>query len=188
MSSHVLVAYHSDSGSVEELATAVESGARESGARTLLRRLGTGTGDTAADVLGDVLWAQVIAVGTPTYFGNVSAPVQRFLEHCRTAALAGALADKMVTAFTAGSSANGGQESVLLALHRSVAEWGALTLPTGYTDPAFRAVGGNPYGLSVTTGPGGPLDPGEAAMAGRALGRRAMALAERYLEPLARSR
>ncbi|MFJ8648282.1 flavodoxin family protein [Streptomyces sp. NPDC093546] len=193
MSIRVLVAFHSGSGTVAELAASVETGAREAGAVTRLRRLGPPTGGKETPGVPavpparveDVLWAQVVALGTPTYFGNASSEVLWFLEQCGAAAERDVLAHKVVTAFTAASSANGGQEAVLLALHRTVAEWGALTVPTGYTDRAFRTVGGNPYGLSVTTGPAGPLDPGEAAMAGRALGRRAVALAERYVAPLA---
>lgn len=192
VSSRVLVVFHSGSGSVEQLALAVEAGARAAGATTRLRRAGGGPDGPAGKPTGvptatadDALWAHVIAVGTPTHFGNISAEVLRFLERCHGAASAGMLADKMVTGFTAASSANGGQESVLLALHRAVAGWGALALPTGYTDSAFRGAGGNPYGLSVTTGPDGPLDPAGAAAAGRALGKRAVALADRYIDALA---
>lgn len=183
MSRRVLVVFHSGSGSVAGLATAIGAGAREAGATTRVRRLGpsaTAPQPSAATV-ADIVWAQAVALGTPTYFGNASADVHRFLEECRTTTAAGALADKLITVFTAASSANGGQESVLLALHRAIADWGALTVPTGYTDPAFRTVGGNPYGLSVTTGPDGPLDPGEAALAGQALGKRLTDLATRYL-------
>lgn len=31
--------------------------------------------------------------------------------------------------------------------------WGAIIVPTGYTDPSVFTAGGNPYGTSVTVGP-----------------------------------
>jgi NAD(P)H dehydrogenase (quinone) len=40
--------------------------------------------------------------------------------------------------------------------------WGSIIVPTGYTDPAISAAGGNPYGTAHPSGNGAP---GEGALA-----------------------
>lgn len=173
----VLVAFHSPSGTVAELARSVAFGAKLAGATVRLREMpgsaDAARGEVAPAELDDLLWADGVALGGPTYFGNVSAAVLAFLATAGPAARAGLLADKAVGAFTAGASIGGGHEAAILALFHTLHHWGALIVPTGYTDPAFRAVGGNPYGLSVTRRPGDPAEQADAAdAAGRALGRR----------------
>lgn len=53
---------------------------------------------------------------------------------------------------------HGGQESTLLALYNSIYHFGGYIVTPGYTDPAVSAAGGNPYGVSVTAGAGGPTE------------------------------
>jgi NAD(P)H dehydrogenase (quinone) len=36
--------------------------------------------------------------------------------------------------------------------------WGAIIVPTGYTDPSIFKAGGNPYGTSVTVGGDGMVE------------------------------
>jgi len=61
------------------------------------------------------------------------------------------------SAFTASSTAHGGQESTLLALGNTFYHWGGIIVPPGYTDPVqFKS--GNPYGTSHVAGVGPPDD------------------------------
>jgi hypothetical protein len=60
--------------------------------------------------------------------------------------------------------------------------WAAITAPTGYTDPALRAVGGNPYGLSITRRHRDSVDHASLAAA-RALGRRVATVTSRLTAP-----
>ncbi len=61
----------------------------------------------------------------------------------------------MYSAFTASSTAHGGQESTLLALGNTFYHWGGVIVPPGYTDPVqFKS--GNPYGTSHVSGEGAP--------------------------------
>ena len=46
---------------------------------------------------------------------------------------------------------HGGHESTLLSLNNVFYHWGAIIVPTGYTDPLLYAAGGNPYGVSYST-------------------------------------
>jgi NAD(P)H dehydrogenase (quinone) len=181
MSCCVLVAFHSGSGSVRQLALAVAQGASEAGADVRLRRVGAGSDpdDIARASVDDLLWADGVVFGGPTYFGNVSAPLLHFLASAADVASAGLLADKVISGFTTASSPNGGQEASLLALYHTVHHWGAVIAPTGYTHRALRAVGGNPYGLSVTRRHGEPVDDETALTAARLLGRRVATVAAR---------
>ena len=72
----------------------------------------------------------------------------------------GKLADKVYSAFTASSTAHGGQESTILALSNAFYHWGGIIVPPGYTDP-IQFQTGNPYGTSHVAG-GGP--PGDVAL------------------------
>lgn len=180
----IVVVSHSAGGAVDRLAEAIVHGARAAGAQVRRRVVprpaatrsaaGAFAVDPAADLAAtphDLAWADAIAFGSPTYFGNISADLLRFLADCDGLAQSGALDATLVTGFTAASSPNGGQEAALLSLYRTVARWGVLIVPTGYTDQSFRAVGGNPYGLSVTC-PSGEVPGEQAIAAGQALGRR----------------
>ena len=51
---------------------------------------------------------------------------------------------------TSASNEHGGQEVTSRAFYITLAHWGAILVPPGYTDPAVFAAGGNPYGTSVT--------------------------------------
>ena len=82
----------------------------------------------------------------------------------------GALADKAVTSFTGAMNAHGGQESTILALNNVFYHWGAIIVPTGYTDASIYAAGGNPYGTSNTASQDGVAE--EMLMAARHQGAR----------------
>ena len=79
--------------------------------------------------------------------------------------------------FTSAQNPHGGQESTLLALYNSIHHFGGILATPGYTDPAVFASGGNPYGVSVTAGGGGPT---EADLNhARVLGKRVATIASR---------
>ena len=65
-------------------------------------------------VKGDLGWADGIAFGTPTRFGNVAAQLKAFLATAGPLWIRGALAGKVYSAFTASNTAHGGQEFAYL--------------------------------------------------------------------------
>ena len=69
----------------------------------------------------------------------------------------GGLAGKVYSAFTASSTAHGGQELTLLALGNTFYHWGGIIVPPGYSDP-IQLQSGNPYGTSHVAGDGLPGD------------------------------
>jgi multimeric flavodoxin WrbA len=105
----------------------------------------------------DLVWAHGLVLAGPTYFGNISHPLKRFIDSTSPLWRQGALVNRVVTAMTSSNSLHGGREATLLALYNSMYHWGALVLPAGGTDPASVAAGANPYGVAAPPG-GSPED------------------------------
>jgi NAD(P)H dehydrogenase (quinone) len=101
--------------------------------------------------LEDLEWADGIAFGTPTRFGNVAAQLKLFLDLAGELWQQGQLIDKVATAFTSAQTEHGGHESTILALNNTFYHWGAIVLPLGYTAHEAFNGGGNPYGASFTS-------------------------------------
>jgi NAD(P)H dehydrogenase (quinone) len=162
--------YYSATGHVHALAKAVAQGADESGAEVRLRpvaelaseqlisqyqawgRHRSEVVDEPIASLADLEWADGIAFGTPTRFGNVAAQLKMFLDQAGELWQQGKLIDKVATAFTSSQTVHGGQESTILALNNTLYHWGAIVLPLGYTASEVFNSGGNPYGASYTSG------------------------------------
>jgi NAD(P)H dehydrogenase (quinone) len=166
----IAVIYYSATGNVHALARAVADGAAEAGADVRLRHVAelpsellisfkqrwgrhrSELEDQPDASLEDLEWADGIAFGTPTRFGNVAAQLKVFLDLAGELWERGALVDKVATSFTASQTEHGGQESTILALNNTLYHWGAIVLPLGYTvHEAFNG-GANPYGASYTSG------------------------------------
>jgi NAD(P)H dehydrogenase (quinone) len=126
--------------------------------------------------IDDVRWADALALGSPTRFGNVSAQLKQFLDSTGPLWAAGELANKVATGFTSAGNRHGGNESTLLALYNTLHHWGAIVVAPGYTDPSITQAGGNPYGTAHASA-GGP--PGSDVLAAaRYQGGRLAAIAE----------
>ena len=171
MTARIAVIYYSSGGNVHRLASAVADGAAEAGAEVRLRRAGEGYFDGRERVpmasLEDLTWADGYAFGSAARYGLPAWPLKRFFDSTGDLWEAGALADRVATAFVSSDFVHGGQESAILAIHNVIHHWGSLVLGPGYTDPAIEAAGGNPYGASAT----GAANADELASA-RYLGRR----------------
>ena len=180
----VLVAYYSATGDVHALAKAVAQGAADTGAEVRLRHVeelapellisqNQAWGRHRSEVtneptatLDDLEWADGIAFGTPTRFGNVAAQLKMFLDQAGALWEEGKLINKVLTSFTASQTDHGGQESTILALNNTFYHWGWIVLPLGYTVREVFNGGGNPYGASYTSGTRvGQLGPHTAASA-----------------------
>jgi NAD(P)H dehydrogenase (quinone) len=167
---HIAVIYYSATGNVHGLARALAEGAEEAGAEVRLRhveelasellisqnqywgRHRSEVAEAPVAVLDDLEWADGVAFGTPTRFGNVAAQLKQFIDQAGALWQEGKLADKVGTAFTASQTVHGGQETTILALNNTLYHWGMLILPLGYTVHEVFAAGGNPYGASFVTG------------------------------------
>lgn len=170
---NVAVIYYSSTGTVHALAQAVVEGAEKAGAHARLRKVAETappeaiaanpawdehlqtTADVAEAGPDDLAWADAVLFGTPARFGNPASQLRAFLETTGRLWQQGILVDKVYSAFTASSTAHGGQESTLLALGNTFYHWGGIIVPPGYADPIQHKTG-NPYGTSHVSGDGPP--------------------------------
>ena len=112
----------------------------------------------------DLIWADAIIFSSPTRFGNVAAQVKRFMDMQGGIWAKGELVDKVVSAMSSAQNPHGGQEQTIMAIYTTMMHWGAIIVPTGYTDDSIYLAGGNPYGTSVTAGREGMVEDVEAAV------------------------
>lgn len=172
---NVAIIYYSSTGNVYALARAAAEGAEKAGASVRLRKVAESalpetiranpawdrhlreTADVVEASLDDLAWAEAVLFGTPARFGNPASQLRVFIEATGGLWREGKLAGKVYSAFTASSTAHGGQESTLLALGNTFHHWGGVIVPPGYTDP-IQFKSGNPYGTSHVAGEGPPGD------------------------------
>jgi NAD(P)H dehydrogenase (quinone) len=123
----------------------------------------------------DLLDCAGLALGSPTRFGNMAAPLKHFLDTTGAEWASGALVGKPAALFTSTSTMHGGQESTLLSMALPLLHHGMLIVGIPYTEPALSATrsGGTPYGASHVAGSNGDnaISEHERELA-RALGRR----------------
>jgi NAD(P)H dehydrogenase (quinone) len=176
----ILVLYYSVGGSVRRMAELVAEGVeRVPRAAARLRtvpRVSTGIGAAAAVPesgapyceLGDLEECAGLALGSPTRFGNMAAPLKHFWDGTSLLWQRGALAGKPACVFTSTSSLHGGQETTLVSMMLPLLHHGMLILGLPYTQPELNATraGGTPYGASHFAGVGDdlPIDPHERTL------------------------
>ena len=188
MNHDILVLYYSRTGHTAQLARFIARGIEEvPGMRARLRQVPpvapvTETAqppepeDGAPYVQKQDLFDCVgLAMGSPTRFGNMAAPLKYFLDSTGAEWANGTLVGKPAALFTSTSSMHGGQESTLLTMALPLLHHGMLLLGLPYTEAALSATqtGGTPYGASHVGGGKGenPISEHERELA-RALGRR----------------
>ena len=95
-----------------------------------------------------------LALGSPTRFGNMAAPLKYFIDSTSSLWLAGALSGKPATVFTSTSSLHGGQETTLTSMMLPLMHHGMVLLGVPYTNTALlhTQTGGSPYGSSHLAG------------------------------------
>jgi NAD(P)H dehydrogenase (quinone) len=116
-----------------------------------------------------------LALGSPTRFGNMAAPLKHFLDTTSAEWASGSLVGKPAGVFTSTSTMHGGQETTLLSMMLPLLHHGMLIVGIPYTEAALNRKhgGGSPYGASHVAGidGGNPIDDDERLLA-RVLGRR----------------
>ncbi len=123
----------------------------------------------------DLARAAGLALGSPTRFGQMAAPLKYFIDTTSADWLRGTLAGKPAAVFTSTGSAHGGQESTLLSMALPLLHHGMLLLGVPYQVEQLHTTtsGGTPYGAShlASRDAGSTLSDDERAIA-RAQGRR----------------
>jgi NAD(P)H dehydrogenase (quinone) len=184
----ILVLYYSHHGSVRELARHVARGIEQTpGVTARLRTVPrisavceateSAIPDNGAPYVeaSDLEECIGLALGSPTRFGNMAAPLKYFLDSTGALWLKGALAGKPAAVFTSSTTMHGGQESTLLSMMLPLLHHGMMILGIPYTEAALSTTreGGTPYGAShVSGGDGGTAATADERQLAVALGRR----------------
>jgi len=191
----ILVLYYSRNGSVAQLARLVARGVEEvDGMRARLRSVPpvAPMTETAAPpepdegapyaTRADLRECAGLALGSPTRFGNMAAPLKHFLDTTSAEWASGSLVGKPAGVFTSTSTMHGGQETTLLSMMLPLLHHGMLIVGIPYTEAALNRTrgGGSPYGASHVAGVSDQhaVSDDERALA-RVLGRRVAEVALR---------
>lgn len=96
-----------------------------------------------------------LALGSPTRFGNMAAPLKHFLDSTGAEWASGSLIGKPAAVFTSTAAMHGGQESTLLSMHLPLLHHGCLIVGLPFSESALSSTrsGGTPYGASHVAGP-----------------------------------
>ncbi|SFN11314.1 NAD(P)H:quinone oxidoreductase [Marinobacter pelagius] len=169
---YVLILYYSRNGQTAELAGQIGRGvARVPGIEARLRAVPSVSPDTEASLppvpdegapyatKADLAGCSGLAIGSPTRFGNMAAPLKHFLDTTGDLWLSGALAGKPAGAFTSTGSLHGGQETTLMTMMMPLLHHGMVLCGLPYTEQALSETesGGTPYGPSHWAGTGEQL-------------------------------
>ncbi|MCP1477412.1 NAD(P)H dehydrogenase (quinone) [Pseudomonas sp. EB276 TE3739] len=193
---YILVLYYSRSGSTNEMARQIARGVEQAGMEARLRTvpaISTECEAVAANIpdegalyasLDDLKNCAGLALGSPTRFGNMAAPLKYFLDGTSNLWLTGALVGKPAGVFTSTASLHGGQETTLLSMMLPLLHHGMLITGLPYSESALLETegGGTPYGASHHAGADGKngLDQHEMALC-RALGLRLAKTAQKLV-------
>jgi NAD(P)H dehydrogenase (quinone) len=198
MSREILVLYYSRNGNTAQLARLIARGIEEvPGMGARLRQVPpvapvTEVAQPPEPADGapyvdkqDLVDCVGLAMGSPTRFGNMAAPMKHFLDTTGAEWASGALEGKPAALFTSTGTMHGGQESTLLSMAIPLLHHGMLLVGIPFTEAtlSITRTGGTPYGASHVAGAKAdqPISEHERELA-RALGRRLADVARRLAE------
>lgn len=159
----ILVLYYSQGGAVREMAQLIARGIEgTAGVKARVRtvpKVSTNCEATEPDIpvqgdpyveLSDLDECIGLALGSPTRFGNMAAPMKYFLDGTAGLWLKGTLIGKPAAVFTSTGSMHGGNESTLLTMMLPLMHHGMLIVGLPYSEPELSSTqsGGTPYGAS----------------------------------------
>src|SRR5476651_965722 len=163
----ILVLYYSRNGATRELAQAIAQGVDSvPGMQARVRTVPPVSAvceATQPDIptngppyaeVRDLEECAGVALGSPTRFGNMAAPLKYFLDGTSPQWLSGALAGKPAGVFSSTGSLHGGQETTLLSMMLPLLHHGAVIVGIPYTEPDLinTKSGGTPYGPTHMAG------------------------------------
>ncbi|MDD2684739.1 MAG: NAD(P)H:quinone oxidoreductase [Gallionella sp.] len=163
----ILVLFYSQHGATRQMAGLIARGIEQvSGARARLRtvpKVSTVCESSEPTIpdqgapyveLRDLEECAALALGSPTRFGNMAAPVKYFIDSTSGLWMKHALAGKPAAVFTSTGSMHGGQESTLLSMMLPLLHHGMIIVGLPYSEPDLASTrsGGTPYGASHVAG------------------------------------
>ncbi|MDP2248311.1 MAG: NAD(P)H:quinone oxidoreductase [Nitrosomonadales bacterium] len=161
--SEILVLYYSQGGAVHEMAKLIARGVESvKGIKARIRtvpKVSANCEATEPEVptkgapyveLQDLEECIGIALGSPTRFGNMAAPMKYFLDGTVSQWLKGSLIGKPAAVFTSTGSVHGGNETTLITMMLPLMHHGMVMVGLPYSEPELSSTssGGTPYGAS----------------------------------------
>ena len=196
MSCEILILYYSRHGATQDMARQIARGVES--VRGVTARLRTVPEvSTVCEATEDSIPAEGdpyvshddlrscagLALGSPTRFGNMAAPLKYFIDSTTSVWLSGALSGKPAAVFTSTASMHGGQETTLVSMMLPLLHHGMLLVGIPYSEVDLMSTrsGGSPYGASHLAGGEGELSVNEeearlAQAQGKRLAESALAL------------
>jgi len=166
----ILVLYYSRYGSIKQMAQYIARGIESvPNCEAMIRTVPavapkTETAEPAIPesgapyaTLDDLKQCDGLALGSPTRFGNMAAPMKHFIDSTSSLWLSGSLVNKPAAVFSSTSSLHGGQESTLLSMMLPLFHLGFILLGIPYTEKDLNTTssGGTPYGATHYAGTDG---------------------------------
>jgi NAD(P)H dehydrogenase (quinone) len=166
----ILVLYYSRTGAVKKMAQYIARGIESvPGVEARIRTVPAVSPNTEASepavpdagapyaTLDDLRECDGLALGSPTRFGNMAAPLKYFIDSASSIWLAGDLIGKPAAVFSSTSSLHGGQESTLLSMSLPLLHLGCMILGIPYSESDLHttSTGGTPYGATHVAGADG---------------------------------
>ena len=163
----ILILYYSQTGAVKQMAQLIARGVEkvpQTGARlrtvpkvsTVAEATEPAVPDAGAPYVehSDLEQCSGLALGSPTRFGNMAAPLKYFIDGTGGLWLKGAMSGKPAAVFTSTASMHGGQETTLLSMMKPLIHHGMLIVGVPYSEPELMSTrgGGTPYGASHLAG------------------------------------
>jgi len=163
----ILILYYSRSGHVSKMAEQIARGVEKvEGCQAKLRTVPeiSSVCEAVEDTIpeqghpyataDDLKQCAGLALGSPTRFGNMAAPLKYFIDQTSDIWFSGSLTDKPAAVFTATGSLHGGQESTLLSMMLPLMHHGMIIVGIPYSETELMTTqdGGTPYGASHLAG------------------------------------
>ncbi len=191
---YILVLYYSRSGGTANLAKHIARGIESEGHfEARLRTVPPVSAETEQTLQpvpeegavycskDDLAGCAGLALGSPTRFGNMAAPLKHFLDGTADLWMQHALTGKAAAVFCSSATQHGGQESTLLTMMVPLLHHGMLITGIPYSEKALNETkqGGSPYGASHVSGDSGEALSAHEAQLAEALGARLAAVARK---------
>ncbi|MBV53475.1 MAG: NAD(P)H-quinone oxidoreductase [Coxiellaceae bacterium] len=162
-SPYILVLYYSVTGSTAAMAQDIARGVESVNGIEARVRTVPGISATTEKIdaeipssgplyatLDDLEHCAGIALGSPTRFGNMAAPLKHFIDQTGGLWQGLALVNKPAGCFTSSGGQHSGQETTLISMMTPLLHHGAVIVGIPYSEPALSSTssGGTPYGPS----------------------------------------
>jgi len=163
---YILVLYYSRYGAVKQMAQHIARGIEAAGVEALIRTVPSVSPTTEATepsvptegapyvTLEELKNCAGLALGSPTRFGNMAAPLKHFIDTTSGLWFSGNLVNKPAAVFSSTASLHGGQETTLLSMMLPLFHLGFILMGIPFTEADLVSTqsGGTPYGATHVAG------------------------------------